>query len=297
MAKKANKQAAKQQAQIQKAIAAAGSDGRIKASELQKVYQKYGQASVAAQLAPYAISNPNVTLGGGAKDLTGVRVGDGIATYAPRAWQTYDVTSGTVRQRTADVRPLGSKFVKNASGAFTYIGGAIPGAGGGTAADGTGATTSNPANDGSFENMQALYQQQMDAAQARINEMQSAQAQTIQGLTLDFNNQLAAASTSADQRIKGLNDLMLQQQANSQSTINLLQQQAQAAQAAYTEQARQASALSQAYVPNLNPSAATATLGDQRTTTRYQTNNSLSDLAIVSGLGTNTNPLAGLQLA
>jgi len=123
------------------------------------------------------------------------------------------------------------------------------------------------------------------------------QAKTINGLTANFDAQLAASQQSADQRIQGLNDLMLQQQSQAASTQALLQQQAMAAENAYKEQLRQADALGRAFVPNLNPSAATASLGDQRTTTRQETNNSLSDLAIVSGLGTNTNPLAGLQLA
>jgi hypothetical protein len=137
----------------------------------------------------------------------------------------------------------------------------------------------------------------MDAARAQIDELKNQQVETINGLTADFSAQLAASQQSADLRIQGLNDLMLQQQQQAASTQALLQQQAQAAESAYQEQLRQADALGRAYVPTLNPSAATASLGDQRTTARQEINNSLSDLVIVSGLGTNTNPLAGLQLA
>lgn len=176
-----------------------------------------------------------------------------------------------------------------------YAGG---GAGAGGAGGGNGrGRNGNAKNDGTIESMKSLYQQQMDAGQARIDEFMNKQAEQINALTLDFQDQLAAAQASADERIGGLTELMMMQQQQAESTQQLLTAQAQAAQAAYEEQARQASALGRAYVPGVEASAASAILGDQRTTTRDQTANSLNNLAIVSDLGSNTNPLAGLQLA
>ena len=174
-------------------------------------------------------------------------------------------------------------------------GGAGGGAGGGNGGGGGG--NGKVKNDGTIDSIKSLFEQQMEAARTQIDELRNQQAETINGLTADFSTQLAASQQSADQRIAGLNDLMLQQQDQAASTQALLQQQAMAAENAYKEQLRQADALGRAYVPTLNPSAATASLGDERVTTRQGTNNSLSDLAIVSGLGTNLNPLAGLQLA
>jgi hypothetical protein len=116
-------------------------------------------------------------------------------------------------------------------------------------------------------------------------------------MQLDFGNTITDIQSAADQRVNELSDLMMFQQQQSQQTQDLLAQQAMAAEAAYTEQARQAAALGTAYIPDMEQSAATVALGDQRSTDKEKKQNSLSELAIVSGLGTNSNPLAGLQLA
>ena len=233
--------------------------------------------------------------------LQGLKLNQGTAyagystTYNP-AVDTSTVSGGGVqRPATTTYNPivLPRNMVGGAGGGGA---GGAGGAGGGGNGGGSGGN-GNVKNDGTIDSIKSLFEQQMAAAQTQINELSNRQAETINGLTADFSSQLAASQQSADQRIAGLNDLMLQQQDQAASTQALLQQQAQAAQAAYQEQARQADALGRAYVPTLNPSAASASLGDQRTTARQETNNSLSDLAIVSGLGTNTNPLAGLQLA
>lgn len=286
----------KQQAKIQQAITQAGSDGKISASELQKVYRKFGQAAIAEQLAPYALGNPNVELGKGARDLTGVRAKNGVATYTPREWQANDLASGTSKTHTVDASGLSPLFLRNASGGYTYMGAGAGSnaANGGTTADG--GTPGAVPNDGSYKSIESLYQQQMDAAQAKIDEMQAKQAEEIRTLTVDFGSQITGIQSAADQRVNQLRDLMLIQQQQAASTQTLLQQQAQAAQTAYQEQARQAAALSKAYIPAVEQSATTAALGDQRNTNN-STNNTLSSLAIVSGLGTNSNLLAGLQLA
>lgn len=178
------------------------------------------------------------------------------------------------------------------------VGGFGGGGGGGGAGGQGGAGAGGVKNDGSFESIQSLYKQQFADAEQAAADFRNQVASQIETMQLDFAQQLADSQTAADQEIGYLNDLMMMQQQQAASTQSLLQQQAQAAQAAYAEQARQAQALSQAYVPNLEGSAASVQLGDQRTTQRETVNNSLSSLAIASpGLGTNLNPLAGLQLA
>ena len=175
-------------------------------------------------------------------------------------------------------------------------GGGAGGGGGGRGGRGGRGGGGNIKNDGTIESIKALYQQQFADAQAKTDEFINKTAEQIQSMQLDFSQQLADQQSSADERIASLNDLMLQQQQQSESTFDLLQQQSQAAQAAYQEQLRQANALAKAYVPTMESSASSAQLGDTRTGASADTN-SLSNLAIVSGLGTNSNPLAGLQLA
>jgi hypothetical protein len=169
------------------------------------------------------------------------------------------------------------------------------GNGGGNGRNGNG--DGNTPNDGTIDSIKALYEQQMADARAEREQYQNQVAEQINTMQLDFGNQIADIQSAADARVSELSDLMMFQQQQSQSTQGLLQQQAMAAERAYAEQARVASALGTAYIPDIEQSAATVSLGDQRTSQSDKRQNTLSDLAIVSGLGTNSNPLAGLQLA
>lgn len=69
----------------------------------------------------------------------------------------------------------------------------------------------------------------------------------------------------------------------------------------YQEQAKMVGNLQSAFVPEANPNAFAGTLGDQRADDdrprKSNSLSSLSSLSIVSGLGTASNPLSGLQLA
>lgn len=171
------------------------------------------------------------------------------------------------------------------------------GGGGGGGSSSSGGGGGSPANNGSYDNITAIYQQQMAEARAREQEMAQRVAEQIQAMQLDMNAQIAATQTAADEQIGYLNDLMMQQAADSARVQDMLGQQLSAAEAAYAEQARAAAALGRAFVPALEPTAATVQLGDQRTTQRDEVNNTLSSLAITSSIGSNANPLAGLQLA
>lgn len=160
-----------------------------------------------------------------------------------------------------------------------------------------GGGSSSPANNGSYDNIRAIYEQQMADARAREQEFAQKVADQIQAMQLDMNDQIAAAQTAADQQVSYLNDLMMQQANDAAQVQDMLGQQLSAAQAAYSEQARAAAALGRAFVPALEPTAATVQMGDQRKTERTDVNNTLSSLAITSSIGANSNPLAGLQLA
>ena len=169
-------------------------------------------------------------------------------------------------------------------------GGNNNGGGNNSSGDGT-------ANDGTFDAIKDLYQQQIDEARAAQEAYANQVAEQINAMQLDFNDQLAATQTAADNEIAYLTDLMMMQSQQASQTQDMLAQQAAAAEAAYAEQARQAAALGRAFVPALEPTAASVQLGDQRKTQREEANNTLSSLAITSSIGSNTNPLAGLQLA
>jgi hypothetical protein len=171
------------------------------------------------------------------------------------------------------------------------------GGGGGGGGGGSNSSGDGSANDGTFDAIKDLYQQQIDEARAAQEAYANQVAEQINAMQLDFGDQLAATQTAADNEIAYLNDLMMMQNQQAAQTQDMLAQQAAAAEAAYAEQARQAAALGRAFVPALEPTAASVQLGDQRKTQREEANNTLSSLAITSSIGSNSNPLAGLQLA
>lgn len=116
--------------------------------------------------------------------------------------------------------------------------------------------------------------------------------------------QLAAARVEADNQRNYLNNLMVQQQQAFAQQQALQQQQLASAQSAYEEQRRQSEALSRAFVPSLQPTAAAPAAGDSRADTGgtgTRSNNTLSSLSILSGVGLSgmtANPvIAGLQIA
>lgn len=190
-------------------------------------------------------------------------------------------------------------------------------------------------NDGQFgnilTNLDYQAKQGADAADALAKkepevDPNAAWMQKIADLMLESQKQQAAqqaaAKAEAESQRTYLNNLMLQQQqqyASQQAMqqqqqaaqqqqyaaqLSMQQQQLAEAQSAYQEQRRQAEALSRAFVPTLQPTAAAPAVGDSRamtTTTGGRSTGTLSSLSILSGVGLNgmtTNPaLAGLQIA
>ena len=95
---------------------------------------------------------------------------------------------------------------------------------------------------------------------------------------------------------------LAQQQAQFDQQLAFQQQQAAAAQALAEEQARIAENQANAFVPAPNPSAQSVAAGDDRedlfgTPTKKKKQTEVDDLSIVSGIGSQGNPLAGLQIA
>ena len=94
-----------------------------------------------------------------------------------------------------------------------------------------------------------------------------------------------------------LNDLLALQQQENKDTNDALLASLQSANTAFADQQRIAGNISKAYVPGANPSAALPAIGDQRDSDRKAKNNRLSDLTVLSGVGSQRNPLVGLQLS
>ena len=130
--------------------------------------------------------------------------------------------------------------------------------------------------------------------QDQIAAQEKANADRVAEITSTFQGSLDAANASADERIAGLSNLMMQQQQGFDNAQAMQQQQIAAAQAQYEEQRRQADALAKAYVPNLEPTVASASYGSNN---RYNPTSALSSLSMLSMLDNGGNSLSGLQIA
>jgi hypothetical protein len=133
-----------------------------------------------------------------------------------------------------------------------------------------------------------------DILQQQLTELDARNAANIAAITGTFQDQFAASQQAADQQMAGLQELMMQQDQKFQQATTMQQQQIASADAAYAEQKRQSEALARAYVPNLEPTVASATYGNNR---RETLNNTLSSLTMLSPTGAASPLLAGLQIA
>ena len=138
------------------------------------------------------------------------------------------------------------------------------------------------------------------AAQYAAQQAQQYQTQTA-ALTASFENQISQLNEANAANINSLNSKYDEQTAQFNEFQTLAADQLATAEANYQEQQRMVGNLQSAFVPEANPNAFNAAIGDQRSDdSRPRRNNRLSDLSslsIVSGLGTTSNPLSGLQLA
>lgn len=156
------------------------------------------------------------------------------------------------------------------------------------------------------------YENALNAARKAAEDVRAKSAQDLRTLTDSFTSRIASMNRDFDARYGNL-----QQQANDRynslnqvliSRTNSFNKQLEDAaaqnaelQGLYAEQQRLAANQANAYVPDANPGAQSAAAGDDRanlfSTTAKKKTNELNNLSILSGLGTQANPLAGLQIA
>ena len=173
------------------------------------------------------------------------------------------------------------------------------------------------------------YQNQLDAANQATEDIRNKSVDDLNAITIGFTDSLNALRAQSNKRIGKLEDFIDDQRSSFDSQIaaqrtnfqTLLTSQADefaiqrdqlngllitsqeantALQGTVEEQNRIASNQANAYVPDANPNAMGATAGDDReqlfSTTRKKSRNQLDDLSLLTGVGTQGNPLAGLQL-
>lgn len=151
---------------------------------------------------------------------------------------------------------------------------------------------------------EAAFATQQEGIAAQTAAQQQALQDMLQQQQTSAAAQQEAMSAQAAQQQQALQDLMIQQQQAYETQMAEARQREQAMAAQAAEAQRQAMAVANAYVPGLEPTAASPVLGDARNMTRTSAANTLSNLSILTGLGTSggvtsttSNPLAGLQIA
>lgn len=158
------------------------------------------------------------------------------------------------------------------------------------------------------------YENQLAAANKALTDIRAKSVEDLRSLTQTFESRIADMNAGFDRRYTNLqqsatarynklNDVLISQQQDFATQRTALQGQLQAAQDINAEQTRIAAAQANAYVPDANPSAMSAAAGDDRqdmnnsAQKRRAEDNTLSNLAVLTGLGTQANPLSGLQIA
>lgn len=151
-----------------------------------------------------------------------------------------------------------------------------------------------------------------------LNDLTISYQDSIRDMNRDFSERFAAQNTAfgtaftdlqtaADERynklnqtlqstIAGFNDRLREAAEENRRITGLFEEQ----KALVAEQQRMARNQAAAFVPDANPGAQTAIAGDARTTqgsTTKKQQKDLNSLSILSGIGQQANPLAGLQIA
>jgi hypothetical protein len=145
---------------------------------------------------------------------------------------------------------------------------------------------------------------QADQFQSIIDGLMATQATQQSSFESTLAAQSAQSASSLNQlnnmfsaQYSGLESRMASQQQDFNNAQAFTQQQLSAANSAFLAEQQRSANLGNAYVPQANPTAFSVGYGDGRSSRRKQADNQLSDLTLLSGLGTQSNPLAGLQLA
>ena len=145
---------------------------------------------------------------------------------------------------------------------------------------------------GGYQSQINEYQNQIGDYKGLIGNLQQEYQSNLGSLTKQYDKQVGSLEAQLGKYGIQITDL--------QGALSNSQQQYQTAEAARLLAENRADNLRNAFVPEANPTATGVSYGDDRqtaTAARRPKDNRLSDLAILSGLGTESNPLAGLQLA
>ena len=124
--------------------------------------------------------------------------------------------------------------------------------------------------------------------------------QRIGQMNADFSSRYGSLQSAADARYNNLNQILLQRTNDYNTQLAASQAALDQSQQLYEDQVKLATNQANAFVPEANPSARTATAGDDRQNlfnNVKQKSKQLSDLNLLSGVGAQGNPLAGLQIA
>jgi hypothetical protein len=124
--------------------------------------------------------------------------------------------------------------------------------------------------------------------------------QRIGQMNADFNSRYGSLQSAAEARYNNLNQILLQRTNDYNTQLAASQAALDQSQQLYEDQVKLATNQANAFVPEANPSARTATAGDDRQSLFNNVkpkSKQLSDLNLLSGVGAQGNPLAGLQIA
>lgn len=157
------------------------------------------------------------------------------------------------------------------------------------------------------------YKNALNAANQATADIQAKSVQDLSNLTIgfqnsiasmqsQFNNKYANLQAAADQRYDSLNSVLIQRTNAFNQQLAQNQQQLVEMTDSYNEQVRVAGNQARAYVPEANQGAQGAAAGDDRqnlfnNTVRKKNQADAKDLSILTGIGSQANPLAGLQIA
>jgi hypothetical protein len=142
-----------------------------------------------------------------------------------------------------------------------------------------------------YETLIADLQAQTAASEAAYQEQLTQQAEASAASLANLNDLFVGQMDSVEAR-------MAQQQQDFNTAQAFADEQLNAANNAFLAEQRRSANMANAYVPQANPTASSIGYGDgRRANRRRRQDNQLSDLTLLSGLGTTKSPLAGLQLA
>ena len=156
------------------------------------------------------------------------------------------------------------------------------------------------------------YENALKDAQQAVTDIQKKSVQDLQNLTKGFNTRIAEMNqafdrrygnlqSQANDRYNSLNNVLISRTRDFNKQLDQAAAQNAELQGLYSDSQRMAANQANAYVPDANPGAQSAAAGDDRanllSTAAKKKTNELNNLSILSGLGTQANPLAGLQIA